>query len=287
VKSTRFDVTAPIIEEAATLTVSPPDSGNVYKVGGQSMIGAIVGEQKSGKSFVCQNIVASALMGGYQSAHFSQKIGKDDRVLYFDTEQSEYFYKRSQARIYEIAGISQNDPRYEAYHLRRLPVDQRIKAVDYFIKNGPAPAFIVIDGIVDLCRDFNNEKDSAETMQRLLEWTDETGALLITVLHLTKGNGFMRGHLGTALQNKCDFSIEVAQDKDWPGAFSVKSRDSRFSPFPKFSFLRDPKTGLAITSSESSQFPTQGRSTAIDSDSSIWQATRKMSPPDEHEDLPF
>lgn len=255
VRSTRFDIHAPITEEAATLTVMPPDSGIVYKVGGRSMIGAIVGEQKSGKSFVCQNIVASALNGGYQAAHFSHKLDTSERILYFDTEQSEYFYKRSQARIYEIAGLSENPVRYEAYHLRRLPVDQRLKAVDYFIRNGQKPAFIVIDGLVDLCRDFNSEKESAETMEYLMRWTDETGALLITVLHLTKGNGFMRGHLGTALQNKCDFSIEVAQDKDWPGAFSVKSRDSRFTPFPKFSFLRDPKTGLAIGAS-SGQFPT-------------------------------
>jgi archaellum biogenesis ATPase FlaH len=280
VKSTRFDLSAPITEEAATLTVSPPDSGQVYKVGGRSMIGAIVGEQKSGKSFVCQNIVASALMGGYQSAHFSQKMEKDDRILYFDTEQSEYFYKRSQARIYEIAGISENDPRYEAYHLRRLPVDQRLKAVEYFIRNGKAPSFIIIDGIVDLCRNFNDERESADLMNLLLQWTDETQALLITVLHLTKGNGFMRGHLGTALQNKCDFSIEIALDKDWPGAFSVKSRDSRFPPFPKFSFIRDPKTGLT-TSQSSSQFPSTATPELLP-----WHAVANERQP-EGEDLPF
>lgn len=254
VRSTRFDIHAPIKEEDAILTVMPPETHNVFKVGGRSMIGAVVGEQKSGKSFLVKNIAASALMCGSSACYFSLKIGETDRVLFFDTEQSEYFYKRSQADIYYMAGLKTNPIRYEAYHLRRLRVEDRIKAVDTIIREGVAPAVIVIDGLVDLCRDFNNERDSAETMEYLMRWSDETGALLITVLHLTKGNGFMRGHLGTALQNKCDFSIEVSGDKERPGWFNVGSRDSRFTPFPKFDFLRDPVTGM-VKGSESNTFP--------------------------------
>jgi len=257
VRSTRFDVHAPITEEAATLTVRPPGGdGKVYKVGGRSMIGAIVGEQKSGKSFLFQNIIASGLNEGFESCYFSYKTGATDRLIFFDTEQSEYFYKRSQARIYQLAGLRTNSMRYEAYHLRRLPVKERIKAIDFFINDGPPPALIGIDGLVDLCSDFNNERDSSETMEHLMRWSDETGALLLTVLHLTKGAGFMRGHLGTALQNKCDFSIEVTQNQDQgPGWFGVKSRDSRFTPFPKFEFLRDPQTGLLAGQPVSNSFP--------------------------------
>ncbi len=50
----------------------------------------------------------------------------------------------------------------------------------------------------------------------------------------------MRGHLGTALQNKYDFGIEVKRDAD-NNTFDVKCRESRFAPFPGFTFLRDEK----------------------------------------------
>lgn len=244
VRSTRFDIHKPITQEKATLTVMPPESGTVFNVGCQSTIGAVVGQQKSGKSFLLACIVASALGKGEQRCYFSYKADETDRIVFFDTEQSEYFYKLSQSRIYEMAGLKTNQPRYEAYHLRRLTVEQRVKAVETIVREGDKPKLIVIDGVVDLCPDFNNERESAQTVEFLMRLSDETGAMLITVLHLTKGLGFMRGHLGTALQNKCDFSIEVAVDKTSPGWFNVTSRDSRFTPFPKFSFLRDSKTGL-------------------------------------------
>lgn len=256
VRSTRFDIHQPIDEEAATLTVSPPDSGQIYKVAGRGMVVAIVGEQKSGKSFVVQNIVASSLNEGIQTCYFSNKLGPSERIVFFDTEQSEYFYKRSQERIYKLAGLRVNPIRYEAYHLRRLSVADRMKSVEYFIKDGPPPAMIIIDGLVDLCRNFNDERESSEVVDKLLQWSDETGAMLLTVLHLTKSAGFMRGHLGTALQNKIDAAIEVMLDEgQGPGWFGVKSRDSRFTPFPKFNFLRDPQTGLLAGQPVSNSFP--------------------------------
>ena len=56
----------------------------------------------------------------------------------------------------------------------------------------------------------------------------------------------MRGHLGTELQNKCDFTIQVKNDKE-SGDFTVSSRESRFKPFPSFVFQRgDYKGGMPM-----------------------------------------
>ena len=64
--------------------------------------------------------------------------------------------------------------------------------------------------------------------------------MFITVLHLTKSDGYMRGHLGTELQNKCDWSEEVKREKDG-GIYRIENRDARFRPFPAFEWTRDDK----------------------------------------------
>ena len=55
----------------------------------------------------------------------------------------------------------------------------------------------------------------------------------------------MRGHLGTELENKCDFALEVNRDEE-TGIYTVGSRLSRFLSFPAFDFERD-EEGLPLT----------------------------------------
>ena len=74
---------------------------------------------------------------------------------------------------------------------------------------------------------------------------ETTGAMVLTVLHLTKMSNEMRGHLGTELGNKCDFSIAVEKD-NMDLKFTVKSMDSRFTPFPAFIFEREEATGKLV-----------------------------------------
>jgi hypothetical protein len=237
VKSTRFDILAPIREEEATLTLD--NEGRTWKLGGFGMIGAVVGPQKAGKSAVVSCIVASALADAEKKLGFSMEM-RGKRIAFFDTEQSAYFYQKTQERIHHMAGVYRNVDYYEAYHLRRLNVMDRIRAVGAIVAGRKDLGLVVIDGLVDLCANFNDETASARTMEHLMRWSDETGALFLTVLHLTKSDGFMRGHLGTALQNKYDFGIEVLRDRN-TNIFDVKCRETRFAPFPGFSFLRDEK----------------------------------------------
>jgi hypothetical protein len=237
VKSTRFDILAPIKEEHATLTLD--NEGKIWKLGGFGMIGAVVGAQKAGKSVVASCIVASALADGDRKLGFGMEM-RGKNIAFFDTEQSGFFYKKTQERIHHLAGIYSNRDYYEAYHLRRLNPRDRVRAIGAMLAGRKDLGLVVIDGIVDLCDNFNDETASARTMEHLMRWSDETGALFLTVLHLTKSEGFMRGHLGTALQNKYDFGIEVLRDRN-TNIFDVKCRETRFAPFPGFSFLRDEK----------------------------------------------
>jgi hypothetical protein len=240
VKSTRFDIRQPIKEDEAILTSTI--DGETYKLAGKGMIASIVGEQKSGKSLITSAFTAAGL-SGRQVLSFDLNL-QDGNAIFFDTEQPRYFYQKTQERIYKMARLYDNHPKYEAYQLRRLAVEDRIKAIDAILQGRQDLSYIVIDGIVDLCKDFNSESEAKRTIERLMHWSDETGALIVTVLHLTKSQGFMRGHLGTELQNKHDLALQVSIDEE-TGFYEVRHRDSRFKPFKGFTFQRDDK-GLPV-----------------------------------------
>lgn len=249
VESTRFSIHNPPKEEAATLHLHT--GGKSYKIGGKGMIGAVVGKQKSGKSLITSCITASALGGGKQLGLEYESQGK--RKIFIDTEQSLFFYGKTQERIYQLAGLRDDPSTYETYHLRRLSIPERVQAIELILAKPGEIELIVIDGVVDLCTNFNEEKPSIETVERLMHWSDKTGAMLLTVLHTTKAMGFMRGHLGTALQNKLDFAFEVKRD-GVDNSYEVSCRESRFAPFPSFGFYRDEK-GMPYLENEEPAFP--------------------------------
>lgn len=230
----KYDVNAPV--EDAVIDLKVMTGGKQYDVCPRGGICAIVGAQKSGKTLVTSAIIASALgASDTLGISFTPAPG---RIIFFDTEQPKYFFQLTQRRVYKMAGVKSNPANYEAYNLRRLSVADRIKAIDMVLSQPGKVAAIVIDGIVDICNNFNDEKASADTIQRLMAWSDRLGATLFPILHLTKAEGFMRGHLGTALQNKADAAFEVILNAD-EGRHTVKHREARFARFPSFDFYRD------------------------------------------------
>ena len=246
VKSTKFDVNAPIIEEPACLFVEI--DGKKYKTGGFGMLGAIVGKQKSGKSTATGAVIASAFCDGEKKLNFSLKLdGK--KIQYYDTEQSGFHYQKSQSLIYKMAGKTQNISFYSAYHLRRLTKKDRLEAIRHLIYEEENLGVVIIDGIVDIVEDFNDLKESQRVVDLMLKWADEKNVMILTILHLNKDGVGIRGHLGTALQNKADFIIEVKNDKE-AAEFKISSRESRFAPFPSYSFTRNGNDGMAIIEGE-------------------------------------
>lgn len=235
-EATRFDFNAQVKEEPATLLMH--HNGRSYKIGGQGMIGGVLGPKKSGKFLLTALVMASRLSGKKKLVY--EYISQGKKVLYFDTEQSSFFFHRTQRFIFEMAGYRDNSPAYEAYHLRRASVKERIAFIEKKIYESGPVELIVIDGVVDLCENFNDETASAYTIQKLMEWSDRSGAMLLTVLHTTKVGGYAQGHLGSTLEKKYDFGFTVSKDEE-THVFRAKHRDSRFAPFPSFEFERDEK----------------------------------------------
>lgn len=233
VKSTKFSMSH---------KVELPDPALVFYQDGKEMIlatkgmmGVFTGAHKSGKSFVLSSIISSHLSGGAEILNFSLNLPR--KLIWIDTEQSNYFFHKTQQRIYHMAGLNEDVERYEAYHLRKFSAKQRLLAIKQIInENENVLDGLIIDGIVDLMTDYNDLGESRNYMDELMAWTEEKGILLLGVLHVNKGDGKLRGHLGTEVQNKFDFGIKVVQPKR--NIYLIENTFGRFPTFANFEFSR-------------------------------------------------
>lgn len=234
----RFDMSARQVEPKPLLRfIGQKD----YNIAGRGMIGVFTGHEKSGKSFVASCIAASGLKMGGEVLNFSLDLD-GGKMLWFDTEQSGYFFHKTQERIHRMAGASGNVPQYDAYHLRKMTALQRVEVVEHFIYNTPGVSVVVIDGFVDLVTDYNDLKAVQEYVGRLMRWSDEKQVLILGVLHVNKGDGKIRGHIGSELKNKCDFIVNTVREEN---LFTISNPTSRYLSFKDCEFTRD-QNGLPV-----------------------------------------
>lgn len=204
---------------------------------------AIVGKQKSMKTTALLAMIISKFKGPYLNFHLEAK----GTVLFFDTEQSKYEFHDTMSRMYRLAGLRGRHPQLECYNIAGYSKDERVAFIDFKIRNTKDVGCVVIDGIKDICKDWMDSKAADDTMEKVKFWQsgEDRNLLILTVLHLTKGVGNMRGFLGTELQNKCSFSIEVERKIEMDNlphkvVSAIKTREARsFAPFAEFMFYRD------------------------------------------------
>ncbi len=233
-EATKFDLHKRFMEAPATLHLL--SESRTHKVSGPGQIGVFTGHEKSGKSYVLSCIAAAFLASDNECLNFTVDMpGK--RFLWFDTEQSETFYDASQRRIHNIAGLHSNSDRYAAYHLRPFTPNERLEIIEHYVNNTPDLGCVVIDGYVDLINDYNDLKEAQAVVGRLMRWTYEKKILMMGVLHVNKGDGKIRGHIGSEIKNKCDFIVNV--QKNEAKEYNVTNPACRYSEFPAFQFTRN------------------------------------------------
>jgi hypothetical protein len=229
--------------------------GKKWPVAGRGMIGGIIGPKKAGKSFVTAAL-AEAFITGKERLNF--EFGLSGKGIWFDTEQSVDFYHAVQKRIHEGAGLRGNSKKYTAVLLRRWSPQERIVAMDHIIRTTKELEFVVIDGLADLLSNTNDIGQASSVINMVMKWTMELGLLVIGIIHTNKGDGKIRGHLGSEFERKCDFAIEISQPSR--NRYKLWNPYGRFMTFPPMEFTRDFNTesGRAIYD--------DGRSTEIPSD---------------------
>ena len=122
--------------------------GNVI-MSSQNLI-QIIGHQKSGKSLVSTDLLVGALTGNSTELGFSfREVPEGKKVYYYDTEMSESEFFERMKKVSEISGRGES---LEAYNLIEESYKERIG----YIQSTHDAHMVIIDGVVDLCKNFND-----------------------------------------------------------------------------------------------------------------------------------
>lgn len=239
VRATKFDYNKPV--EFPEPLLSFWSEGKRYPVGGKGMLGGIIGPEKAGKSYVVSKLAESHLTAGSERLNFELRL--TGNMMFLDTEQSAFFYDATQRRIHNESHVKTNVEKYSAYHLRRWSPVERLLAIEKLVYETPNLECVILDGAVDLLDDYNDLKQSDAVMNTLMRWSYDLNLMLLGILHVNKGDGKIRGHLGSAWKNKADFIVRVEQPKR--NEYEISNPTGRYITFPSMTFSRNEETGEA------------------------------------------
>lgn len=206
--------------------------GDKYGLIARANLHTLRGAPKTGKSAAGIALIVAALKGEF----IGIKANRDNlAVLWIDTEQDTNTLRQRARAVLDMAGLDAPPEAFKVVNLRGYgsPADAlsiTLKAIE-----DNAPDFVFLDGVVDLCRAFNDEEESREVVRRLEAHAEQYGAAILGLIHTNKKDDEARGHLGAIMQQK---SAEIYQvnKREGESIANVTQPLSRFAPVPGFAF---------------------------------------------------
>lgn len=207
-----------------------------------SDISAVKAKSKNGKTHFCV-ILAAALLGGRTFDVGTSELTHS--ILWFDTEQAIYNTAKLLRKIYVLAGLptDRQDSRIKVVYLRPKTPKERMRIITREAKR-LRPMLVVIDGVADICENFNDVTESGDTINGLMRISAECNCHILCVLHenKSKDDESMKGHLGTLLLQKASDVWQVKKDGD---VFTATQTDTRNQPCDPVSFRLD-ENGIPV-----------------------------------------
>ena len=241
IKKARIDVNKMVKEpEKAVVFLDGLEEIPVCTLGNISLI---TGQAKARKTFLVSMITAAAISDRDICAGLRGYLpeGKQN-ILYFDTEQAEFDAQQAVKKALSLSS-EEDPPLFNAYRLREYSTSERIEIINELINNTHNLGFVVIDGVRDLVNDINNATECNDVVAKLMKWSEKK-CHITCVLHLNKGNGMARGHLGTELVNKAESVIEVEKPEPDSVYSTVTAKYLRRKGFKPFAIYFNEETHL-------------------------------------------
>jgi hypothetical protein len=236
------DVKKPLVREPVAISMgSYMYKGNEYPkaFGSYGNFSCLVGASKAKKSFA-KSMILAPYLGGTSHIHCGHIKGHRDRemfVLDIDTEQGSFHAQRAFKRVMEMCGIEDNEF-YKPFALRPYSPTERVEFIEWLIYESDFRdniGLLAIDGLVDLCYDFNDIKESNAIIQKIMKWTDDKQFHLNTVIHTNPNTTKPSGHIGTSVLKKAETICLVTKETEevsllqFPFTRGVAVQDFRFS----------------------------------------------------------
>lgn len=212
-----------------------------YPVAYPGSLGLMIGAQKVRKTTALKAIAASAL-GGKPVINFSFSTDGGE-VVFFDTEQRYRSFWETQNKVLKISGLPVDSDRYSAHTFIDETIDDRLRLMERVVNLNPNIKMIVIDGALDMLEDYNNIREARTLAERIARMANKSKSIVFVVIHASgkfgKGPANSLGHLGSELERKCDFALQLTYNKDtqFTEVEHLLSRD--FGKFPNFEFTND------------------------------------------------
>lgn len=251
VHSNRFNFNDPLPERPDYIIWAEDDSGAEYGIALPGSLIEVSGQSKTRKSTFLATVAAACLNQDGAAMNIRSNIKKN--VLYFDTEQSEYEFKRFQNMVCRLAGCKTHPPQYFSYPLRKYDESTRLAVIDAFLTQ-MKPDFllkiglIIIDGIADLLPSSNDLVESKRLTTRLTYWADKLQVPIFVAIHTNKDGENSTGMLGGFLDKKASYHVRTEIIGEGKGAPTrVSCRFSRLGEsFAPYMFKHDDDTGLPV-----------------------------------------
>ncbi|MES2240465.1 MAG: hypothetical protein V4497_09440 [Bacteroidota bacterium] len=196
----------------------------------------ITGKAKVGKSFLMTLINGAVLKKGETGVLASYLPKGKDKILYIDTEQSDFHVSLVLKRIKEIAEENRMD-NLLMYAFDSVPTQNRFDYTEFLIQNTKDIGLVIIDGIADLVKTVNDEIIACDMADTLRRWATVQDVAIGYVLHQNPSdNAKMRGHLGTVLMNKSETVVQISSSKENESVKLVETTQTRNKKPDNWSF---------------------------------------------------
>ncbi len=199
--------------------VKAPDivfSINGVMVSTRKNIFAITGKAKAGKSYAMSLIIASILQKGDFQGVISSYLPKGrDKIVLFDTEQSEYHISVILDRIKKLGTTDSQMENLITYSFDTIRAKVRREYFEDIITQIDGVGLVLVDGLADLIGSINNEEDSSNILDDLRAFATKLDISIGFVLHQNPSESSkMRGHIGTIGTNKSESVFQVVTSKE-------------------------------------------------------------------------
>jgi hypothetical protein len=219
-------------------------------------ISCITGKAKVGKTFLMTLLNIAVLKKGEFGTLRSYLPKGKDKIIYIDTEQSDYHILLILQRIQKEVGVD----KLLMFNFDAKSVEERKQFTQELIYNTPDCGLLVIDGIADLIYDPNDIRESSQMVSDLRKWATDCDLHIVNVIHQNPSeNTKMRGHLGTILTNKAETVIQISSSKENESVKLVETLATRNRKPDNWSF--EIIDGQPTIMDECYSVPTSGRPT--------------------------